>query len=287
MEEQKNGDRFLITPMNQNFYLQPGEVFEGSIKVVNPANSVENFNYAVSVAPYGVVGEDYDVDLTTNSFWNQIADWITIENDKGTLTPNEDVEVKFTITVPEDAPAGAQSATIVVTQDKDSEVQSGMMMENIFEMASIIYADIEGETRHEASILGNDIPSFSDTPVVVLGALLENSGNVFEEVKTEIKVRNVLSGETILPTDTNQGVYVDVVMPDSQRYIRRNVVDLPFLGVVNIEQTVYYNGITSVESRDVFICPIWFMVLVGITITLFVATIATLFKLHKKKKAYI
>ena len=287
MEEQKKGDSFLITPMNQHFYLKPGQVFEGSIKVVNPANSVENFSYAISVAPYGVVGEDYDVDLTTNSYWNQIADWITIENDKGTLTPNEEAEVRFTITVPEDAPAGAQSATIVVTQDKDSEVQSGMMMEKIFEMASIICADIEGETRHEASILGNDIPSFSDTPVVVLGALLENSGNVFEEVKTEIKVRNVLSGETILPTEKNQGVYIDVVMPDSQRYIRRNVVDLPFLGVVNIEQTVYYNGITSVESRDVFICPIWFMVLVGVTITLFAATIVTLFKLHKRKKVCI
>jgi len=287
MEEQKKGDSFLITPMNQHFYLKPGQVFEGSIKVVNPANSIGNFNYVVSVAPYGVVGEDYDVDLTTNSYWNQIAEWITIENDKGVLTPNEVAEVKFTITVPENAPAGAQSATIVVTQDKDNEAQSGMMMENIFEMASIIYADIEGEMRHEASILSNGIPSFSDVPTVTLGVLLDNNGNVFEEVKTGIKVRNVISGETILPTEVNEGMYVDIVMPETRRYIQRNVVDLPFLGVVNIEQTVYYNGVTSVESRDVFICPIWFMVLVGITIALFVAAIVKLIKLHERKKMYV
>ena len=280
-------DAFLITPMNQHFYLKPGQVFEGSIKVVNPANSTSNFSYVVSIAPYGVVGEDYDVDLVTNSFYNQIAGWIELENDKGTLAPNEVAVVNFKITVPENAPAGAQSATIVVTQDKDAEVQGGMMMENIFEMASIIYADIEGEVRREASILSNDIPSFSDTPVVMVGALLDNNGNVFEEVKTGIKVTNVFSGEAILPTDENSGVYVDIVMPETQRYIRRNVVDLPFLGVVNIEQTIYYNGVTSVESRDVLICPIWFMFLVGITIALFVAAIVRLVKIHKRKKMYL
>ena len=121
----------------------------------------------------------------------------------------------------------------------------------------------------------------------MVGALLDNNGHVFEEVKTGIKVTNVFSGETILPTDENSGVYVDIVMPETQRYIRRNVVDLPFLGVVNIEQTIYYNGVTSVESRDVLICPIWFMFLVGITIALFVAAIVRLVKIHKRKKMYL
>lgn len=285
MDEQTKSDSFLIAPMNQHFDLQPGEVFKSSIKVANPAGSTSNFKYVVSVAPYGVIGEDYEADFVTNSAWNQIANWITIENDKGELAPNEVEYINFTITVPENAPAGAQSATIVVTRDADESQNTGMLMENVFEMASIVYANIAGEVRHDGSIISNDVPFFSDSPAVAVGVMFDNNGNVFEEATIEISAKNVISGETILPTDINNGVYTETIVPETRRYVRRNVSDLPFLGIVQIEQKVYYNGDTSVVSQNVIICPIWFMALVGLTIALFAAAIVKMVKMHKKKNA--
>lgn len=287
MDEQTRSEGFLITPMNQHFELKPGEVFEGSIKVANPAGSSNNFKYVVSVAPYGVIGEDYEADFVTNSVWNQIANWITLKNNKGELEPNGVEYIDFTITVPENAPAGAQSATIVVTRDTDENQNTGMLMENVFEMVSIIYANIAGEIRHEGSILSNDVPFFSDSPAVAVGVMFDNNGNTFEEATIEISAKNVISGEIILPTDVNNGVYTDTVVPETRRYVRRNVSDLPFLGVIQIEQKVYYNGDTSIVSKNVIICPIWFMVLIGITIVLFVAAITKMIKLHKKKKVVV
>ena len=284
MEAQTRNDMFLITPMSQHFSLAPGEVYHGTLRIANPANSTEDFNFKVSVAPYGVIGEDYDADLTTNSVWNQIADWIEIEDGNGILAPNETRDVGFTITVPEDAPVGAQSAAIVVTQNKDEQGSESVFMDNIFEMASIIYADIEGDVYREGSILSNDIPFFSDTPKVVVGTVLNNNGNAFEEATISITVKNLISGETILPTDENNGVYTDIVVPKTQRNIKRNVEGLPFLGIVRIEQAVYYNNQNSIESRDILICPIWFMVLMAVTALLFILSFIKIHMLRKKRK---
>ena len=285
MEENEKNDSFLITPMNQHFYLKPGEVYEGSIKVVNPANSSADFKYEASVAPYGVVGKDYEADLTTESKWTEIAKWITIENNKGVLAPNETAYVNFTIRVPENAPPGAQSAAIVVTQDKDGKATEGFLMENIFEMASIIYGEVEWEVYQETAIISQDLPSFSDTPLISAKVVLENRGNVFEEANITISVKDLITGEAILPTATNAGEYKEIVVPESTREVVRNIDGLPFLGVVRIEQSIFYNNETDIISRDVWICPIWFMVLVGVLITVLTTTIVKIVKFHQRKKA--
>lgn len=277
--------KFLITPMNQRVYLEPGQVYHGSIKVANPAAAESDFDFVAEVAPYKVIGEDYDVDLNTQSDWTKITNWITIENPTGTLVPNESRNIDFTITVPESVPGGAQHAVIIVRQDKDETVENGMLMENVFEMASIIYADVAGETFREAKILENKIPSFATNPDVVVEAMLENRGNTYEDATITITAKNTLSGEVILPTEVDSGVYAEIVIPDTVRHATRKVDNLPALGVVHIEQTVVYGGETVYEARDVLICPIWFMVMVVVAIGAVIGLIIRIVKKHKRKKA--
>lgn len=279
---------FTILPMSQNFTLVPGETYTGSITVVNPVNSTSDFAYSVSVSPYNVIGEDYQADISNVSAYSKIADWITIDNPTGSIKPNESQEINFTINVPADAAAGGQYAAIMVSSDPSKQESEGVSINNVFALGSIIYADVEGEVTHEGSILQNNIPEFSTVTPVAVSALLDNHGNVHENAIFALNVTNALTGEKIFPTDEDQNNHFsEIVMPETTRYITRNIDNLPALGIVKVEQTIYYNNEVSTVSKNIVLCPIWFFFLVALVIFSIIGFIVASVRHHRRKKSTI
>lgn len=275
---------FTLTPMNQDIDLEAGQTYSGSITVVNPSDATTDFSYKVSVSPFNMVGEEYTVDLATEYNRSMITKWITIENSSGTLKPNESGEIKFTIKVPEDAPAGGQYAAIIVTSDNASSGDEGLSVQSVLEMASIIYGRVAGETSHDGEILENKIPSFAVTTPVVLEAKIRNDGNVHNYANYTITVTDFFTGNVILPTEENDGHYSEVIMPDSTYHSQREINNLPAVGVVKVTQTIRYNGIPNTAESTIIICPIWFMALILLTISAIVATIVAIVKKNRKRK---
>lgn len=276
---------FTVTPMSQRFSLEAGKTVEGSISVINPNDSASDLKYKAYVAPYGVVGEGYEADLTTDSKYNIIKDWIKIENPTGTVEPNKTGEIKFKIKVPGDAPAGGQYAAIIITRDDDTKAtENGVAVKDIFEMASLIYANVDGETVHKGEILSNEIPGFIANPPIVLSAQISNEGNIHENATVIIKATNFFTGDVIVEGDTEEHYYSEIIMPETTRYITREINEgLPLLGAVKVEQTIYYRGSSSTEEKTVIICPIWFLLLVIASVAAIIATIVMIVRKHKKK----
>lgn len=276
---------FTILPMSQRFTLTPGKTTEGSIKIVNPADATENFSYKVSVTPYGVVGEDYTADLEHDSTRTAISKWIKIEEPTGEIKPNETKEVKFTISVPENAPIGGQYATIAVSSNADTSSSNGVAVQNILEMASVIYGTVSGPIEHKGEVLENNVPGFITGTPAKLSALIKNEGNIHEDAAFVIKVSDFFTGNVILPTEEEDGEYSELIMPETTRYIEREVGNLPSLGVVNVSQTIYYMGAEpSVVEKRIIICPIWFMALVFATIAAIIFTVVQIIRKHRKSK---
>lgn len=278
---------FTVLPMSQQISLTPGETYTGKITVVNPADAEGNFKYKISIFPYAVVGENYEADLATENNRSMITKWIKITEPVGEIAPNESKEIEFTVSVPDDAPAGGQYAAITVASNDEAENVEGVAVQNVFEIASIVYATVAGETKHSGSIIENNVPGFSAVTPVTLSALIENGGNIHENSTFVIKVSNFFTGEVILPTEDDEGIYNEVIMPESTRRIERNVSNLPAIGVIKISQTIYYNNEFSTVEKDVIICPIWFMALVLLTLASIVTTIVMMIKKHKKNKSVI
>ena len=275
---------FTVLPMSQRFSLSAGKTEKGTIKIVNPADATEDFSYKIGVSPYGVSGEDYEADLVTDSNHTMIAKWIKISEPTGKIKPNETKEIEFTIEVPADAPAGGQYAAITVSSNNEAKQSSGVAVQNVFEMASIVYATVAGETKHEGEVLENNIPGFVANPPVTLSALIENKGNVHTDATFVITVSDFFSGRVILPTEEDKGEYSEIIMPDTTRRVEREVSNLPSLGAVKISQTIYYNGVANTKENVVIICPIWFLILVIATIAAIIATIVRIIVKHKKHK---
>lgn len=276
---------FSIMPMNQRFLLTPGETYEGTVTVVNPADAVADFSYKAEVTPYSVLGAEYAADLATMKDQSEIVKWITIENPTGVIKPNEVADIKFKITVPESAAGGGQYATIVVGSDKEVQATESVTVSNVFEMASIIYATVEGSIDHVGQITGHHVPVFVlQGPVEVSNSFL-NDGNTHEDVSIVTRVTNFVTGEVLVPSAENTGEYKDVIMPGTERMTVQEIKDAPALGLINIEQTIYYMGASMTEHNVVVVCPIWFMVLVLVTISAIIATIVRIVIKHRRKRA--
>ena len=281
-----SSNTFSITPMSHSFSLSAGEQASGTITIINQSDSAKPFSFKVSVAPYGVKGNNYDADLVTETDLTQLAKWITIENPSGTIDPGKSEEVKFTINVPADAPGGGQYAAIVVSSDSQAEgSENQSVVEYVYEVASVIYGRIAGKTEHKGSILSHNVPGFSTTPKVSVNATIKNEGNVHEFANVSLTVTNVFTGEDIFSSEELDTPISEVIMPYSERYIVRNISNLPSLGVISIKETIKYLGETSTIEQNLIICPLWFLLLASFTIVAAVGTIiARARRRHNKSK---
>lgn len=281
----ENEGTFTIMPMSQRISLTAGETYEGSITVVNPADATEDFAYKTKITPYGVVGEDYKADLMSTSKYTSMAEWIQIEEPTGKVKPNESKKINFKIKVPENAPAGGQYATIAVSSDQSNNATSGVAVQNVFEMASIIYATVAGDTKHEGEILDNYVPSFVLSGPVKLTASISNNGNIHETATVVITASDFFTGNVILPNEEVDGQFSEIIMPDTTRYIEREVSNLPALGVVKVSQTIYYLGKEpSVVEKNIIICPVWFLLLLILTFIALISTIVFIIRKHLRRK---
>ena len=257
---------FIVSPMSQNITLEQGKTYKSSIMVGNPDSATEDFHFKVEVSPFSVTGDDHKVDFQTNSDWSRIVKWIKIDTTEGVLKPGETKQINFEIEVPSDAPAGGQYAMIGVSSNNEVKPSDGGSVQNVFEMASLLYARVSGEVVRSGQVTKNQIPGFVTNGEPVLELSISNNGNIHEVVTTKVEIKNVITGETVLPKENMDGVYETIVMPESSHNISRTVDGVAALGVYEVRQTVNYLDEESAVSTIMIICPIWFIALVLITI---------------------
>ena len=247
-----------ISPTKQKVSLEPGTSYVSSMKVQNIGEG--KFSYTVEAVPYSVVDDDYTQNYNNVGTYSQIANWITFDEktQKGTLGPNESIDVSFTVNVPKDAPAGGQYAAIMAsTGDGSSEANN---VRTINRVGMIFYASIAGETRKTGSVVSNSIPSIIFNPPVTVTSLVENTGNVEATAEYTFKIWPLFDKETIYNNEDNKGS-LDI-MPDTRRFGTMSWDGAPKLGIFWVEQTISFLGQVSTNKKLVFICPLWLLFII-------------------------
>ena len=274
----------VVSPSTNKLVLLPGETYEGYITVTGANQNTENVDYVVSVTPYGLnAGENGKTDYTSPNFenrtnYNSIVDWITIKNNTGTVSPNTTNKVYYTIEVPEDVAAGGQYATLMVSQDSSkSKDGEGVRIQNVFQIASIIYAESSGETRDTGEIIENNVPAFLfDGSKFEATSYLKNTGNIHTEAEYTLQVWPLFSGEEICTNEEESTK--SLVFPDTEKYHSESC-SLPPFGIFNVKHTVkIFDQVLTVE-RMVIVCPIWLLFII-----IFVILLAIFYVVAKAKK---
>lgn len=264
----------VVSPMTQDVILQPGEKYIGSIKVSNPNDAEDDMTYSVSVGSFSQVAsegnvDDYaQVDTETKTAYNQMVDWITLDEDEGVVAPNETDVISFTINVPETAPAGGQYATILVQNETDKGSSDGNVeIKSKVQVASIIYAEVAGETHEYGEITENDMPGLLLSNTLEATSMVKNNGNIHTDAEYTLQVWPLFSDEEICTNAEKPDL--SLVMPETERYYTQTC-ELPAVGIFNAKQVVKIFGEESVIEKTILVCPVWLLLIILFVIALIV-----------------
>lgn len=247
-----------VSPGFQELSLKPGEKYSGIITVVNSSLDPESIvDFLVSVAPFSVTGEEYSISYNEENDFNQIAKWISIEKPSGFVRSQELVEVPFSIDVPSDALGSGQYAALIVRAAPEENTAEGNKIGFNRQVASILYATVDGKTKVEGAIIENRIPGFFFSPPITASSLVENSGNIHFDAEYTLKIFPLFSEEEIYSME--ESPKTNIVVPGTTLLSSNEWGDTPRLGIFRVVQTVSAAGNTSTVEKTVFVCPLWFL----------------------------
>ena len=255
-DEQMYG--FSMSPMDQQIVLMPGDSYESSLNVTNPGTHTTELDYEVNVEPF------YRDDDATAIFENvsgrgEMANWITITSHQtGHLMPNETDEVTFRIDVPEDAPAGGQYASVIVSSSSSSSADA--MIKETRRIGHLIYAEISGETVRSGEIMNLNVPAFLLSGNIAGSASIKNTGNTHGVATYKLQVFPLFSDEEVYTNEENPETHL--ILPDQTYYAETAWEKTPEIGIYNAVYTVEFAGETAQASKLVIKCPIWLLFIV-------------------------
>ena len=226
---------------------------------------------------------NYENDFMSETDYNQIVDWITLENNSGVVSPNETSMIHFTIDVPMNAPAGSQYAAITVkngNEDATTTSEGGTTVVSVFQIASILLAQVAGDTVETGNIVENSVPAFVlDGSAFKAESFVENTGNVHTDAEYTLQIWPLFSGEEICTNEENPDK--DLVLPGMKKYYAQ-ACKLPAFGIFNVKQTVKIFDQVSTVERMVIVCPMWLLFVVIFLIILGVIYLVTKSKKRKE-----
>ena len=278
-----------VSPMKEKIILNPGETYNGSFTVVNPAKNTTDFSYKIIVSPFFAT-EDYNIVYEDTGDYNQIVDWVTVENTSGILKPNDTEEIKFKIDVPKSAPAGGQYVAIIA-RSTDSNIgnnptdNTGVQINQAMGVAHTIFAEVTGTSNHNGRIASISVPSFMFSGKIAGSATIENSGNVHGEAIYKMQVFPLFSSEEVYTNEEDPDTAI--ILPGRTRYHETTWGETPGIGFFNVVYTVEFEGTTQQINKLVVICPLWLLfAILFVTIGL-VIWIVVRIRSHKKSKAEV
>lgn len=286
------GASMFATPMMQKILLSPGEQYQGVITVSNGSAATRDLDYTASVGSYGWNRGENDkdvysgaVDVETKSQYNLIMDWITLSKSSGSVSPNSQDKVYFTIDVPEDAPAGAQYATILIANSTNNNRDGGSGENNTavinesWQLASAIIANVTGKTVERGSIVDNSMPSFLLNNKLEATSMVKNEGNVYTDAEYVLQVWPLFSNEEICTNEEKPEA--SLVLPETERYHSQSC-DLPSVGIFRAKQIVRIFGEESIVEKTIIVCPIWLLFIIIFVVFALIFYFVTKAKARKK-----
>lgn len=257
--------------------LDPGATHSKTFKVRNRGS--EDINFTVEVMPYQVANKSYAPNFSIRNEYTQIVDWITLSATEGRIAPGETFEVTFTINVPENAVGGGQYAMIAITPDKGIE---NSVVNAVQRVGYIVSSEISGETKIAGSLLDKNITSFLFEPPISATYSAKNDGNVSNTISAVMRVTNYFTGSEAY-SNANEPL-TNEILPGTERDMSISWPGSPYIGIFKVALTLNYLEEVSTISKTVFLCPMWFIIIVSLLLVIIIGYIVA--KVKKRSRSH-
>lgn len=282
------GDEGLtLSPPLKELNLNPGDSSVQTLKLTNPTGKlVELYPKVMDFSAKGETGEPGFSDPAEDGGKYSLAKWITLSQSKIALTPEQVVEYKYIINVPQDAEPGGHYGVVFFATEPPALEQDQSKVALSSMVGGLVMVKVPGDVAEKAAI-----EEFSTDKIfyifnkVKLTTRVKNLGNVHIKPIGDIKVKS-LFGRTvdILVFNPQKGN----VLPESTRKFEndwqsKKILIGPYKTQLEVnygEQKVALGAVTTI-----WIFPWWLLVILAvIMIAVIVLIIVRRAKGTKKNK---
>jgi hypothetical protein len=192
-------DRFIISPVNLELNLAPGETSTQQVMIINRLGKTAKFN----ILKEDFVGSDDPEKISVflgeeSAGITSARDWVKPEIEEITLSHGDRLTLPVNITVPENAVAGSHYAALfasVTSAEESGDKASKVQL--VSRVGCLLLINVPGKNTDTGEIaeFKSDRNFYRNGPVE-FSAVFKNTGNVYQKVKGEVAIQNFL-GATV------------------------------------------------------------------------------------------
>lgn len=282
---QLKGEGLTISPPIKELSLKTGESSEQKIRITNPTDKiVEVYPKVMNFKAKGEGGEPDFYESTDETAKFSLAKWISFNQSKLALTPEQVIEFKYTISVPEDAePGGHYGVVFFATEPPKKEGETSQVALGSM-IGSLVLVKVPGQIVEKAFVEEFDTnKNLYLKNNVDIKTRISNLGNVHFKPKGEIKINGWFGSEEKIAFNEQNGN----VLPDSTRKFE-NKWEPKSLKVGRYRADLSLTYGESEKSLTAFvtfwIIPWWVFVILAIVLIVIIVIIIVIIKKRRNKR---
>jgi hypothetical protein len=260
-----------VTPPLFQVSVEPGSIWQSSIRIVNPNNfPLTVYAEVTNFAPSGEGGQGTFLPVLHDDTGKiSLAEWITLNKGPYTIPGGQTQEISFIVEVPNDAAPGGHFAAILVSTEPPTDELGPIALATSQTVTSLFFARIEGDITEIGNIREFSVHERSlDNPQVEFSLRFENKGNVHIQPRGFIRIHDMWGNERGTIPINSESHYGNV-LPDSIRDFRfswEGNTSLSRIGRYRAEVALVY-GQNEAQSTTGY-TSFWIIPIRGLLITL-------------------
>lgn len=289
---QSNGAGITVTPVRDEFTINPGGTAVRTVRVINPV-SKEMTLYPRVMDFHTDNDKGQPVFFTpkdrTSSY--ALSSWVTFSKPFIRVAPNEEEKFDVTVTAPENAEPGGHYGAILFSTEPPKLDEDLSQIGVVGLVGTLLLATVPGDITEKLLLEDFDAPTFLFAPPAAFSTKIKNVGNVHTKPVGEIKIRN-WSGNVVRILKVNEGA--SNILPESERrfdneWIKAEGFDWKTIGrfTASLALTYGYPEQQLSASRTFIVIPWWLLIAIVVLILLIALFIATRGRKRRKLKEYV
>ena len=185
-----------LFPIKFDVTISPGDTYSDTVTVINP----NNFSIGVQPQVENIAGGNQgSIALTDTDIPHGLSSWITIDKTPFTLAANEQRQIPFKISVPENGqPGGNYGAILFEGLSTDATTTSGVGISG--RVGSVVLVNVPGAADATGKIDSFTGPgSYVSHGPVNFSFTVENTGNTYFTPTGQVTLSGPLFPKTTLP----------------------------------------------------------------------------------------
>ena len=241
-------ERITLSPSSTTLRVDAGETQQGSMTVINDGDVA--YGFSVYARPYSVANELYEPDFTNPKLNTDVYTWVQFDQTNYRIEPGEQVEVRYTLRVPDDAtPGGHYGVLFAETAERGLE---GTGVARKKRVGNLLYVTVNGDFAVRGAFKGFNLPFWQRGAPIVSTARIENTGNADFRARVATTAKDLFGRTKFSYTGD------PIILPDTTRLAEMPWENAPSFGIFKVSQNVEFLDQKHQNDGLVLIAPVWF-----------------------------